>query len=121
MVSQPDRAFCTAAGGASARANYSLSELRKQASTPLALKEVARISVLHSSVLDYLVKLVNERYQVLASFPDFTSAVSITWGRVTHGHAATPMHGFGSWSGHGHSGRHVECRKGGDGLQLGTV
>lgn len=39
--------------------------------------EVARVSTLHSSVLDYLVKLSNERYAVLASWPDFTTAVSV--------------------------------------------
>ena len=61
-------------GSASAKAKYSVGDLRKQASEQLALKDVARISVLHSSMLDYLVKLANERYQVLASWPDFTAA-----------------------------------------------
>jgi len=36
---------------------------------------VARVSVLHSSILDYMVKLANERYDILASWPDFTTAV----------------------------------------------
>ncbi len=39
------------------------------------LKDAARVSVLHSSALDYLVKLANERYAVLAQWPDFTAAV----------------------------------------------
>lgn len=62
------------AGGASAKAKYTAAELRKLAAKPLALQDAARISVLHSSVLDYLVKLANERYNVLASWPDFTTA-----------------------------------------------
>ena len=64
-------------GSASAKAKYDVASLRKQAAEPLSLVEVARVSTLHSSVLDYLVKLSNERYAVLASWPDFTTAVSV--------------------------------------------
>jgi hypothetical protein len=42
------------------------------------MQDVSRISVLHSSFMDYLVKLTAERYQVLGQFPDFTTAVSGT-------------------------------------------
>lgn len=62
------------AGSASAKAKYDVAALRKLASDPLTLHEVARVSVLHSSILDYLVKLSNDRYNVLASWPDFTTA-----------------------------------------------
>ena len=63
-------------GSASAKAKYDVATLRKLAANPLTLHEVARVSVLHSSILDYLVKLANERYNILASWPDFTTAVS---------------------------------------------
>lgn len=62
------------AGSASAKAKYDVAALRKLATKPMTLHEVARVSVLHSSILDYLVKLSNERYNVLASWPDFTTA-----------------------------------------------
>mmetsp|Transcript_22918 Transcript_22918/g.68126 ORF Transcript_22918/g.68126 Transcript_22918/m.68126 type:complete len:206 (-) Transcript_22918:373-990(-) len=62
------------AGSASAKAKYDVASLRQLAAKPMVLHEVARISVLHSSILDYLVKLANERYNVLASWPDFTTA-----------------------------------------------
>lgn len=62
------------AGNASAKTKYDVATLRRLAASPLTLHEVARVSVLHSSVLDYLVKLANERYNVLASWPDFTTA-----------------------------------------------
>eukprot|EP00798_Chlamydomonas_sp_ICE-L_P021167 gene21167-28063_t len=62
------------AGGASASAKYPVSAMRKLAATPTELVDAARISVLHSSVMDYLVKLSNDRYNVLASWPDFTAA-----------------------------------------------
>ena len=41
----------------------------------LSPQDVARVSVLHSSFMDYLVKLSAERYAVLARWPDFTAAV----------------------------------------------
>ena len=63
-------------GSASAKAKYDVAALRKLAASPITLHEVPRVSVLHSSVLDYLVKLANERYNILASWPDFTTAVS---------------------------------------------
>ena len=65
-------------GSASAKAKYDIASLRKLAAKELTLHEVARVSVLHSSILDYLVKLANERYNILASWPDFTTAVSNT-------------------------------------------
>lgn len=34
------------------------------------------VSVLHSSLMDYLLRLSHERYSVLASWPDFTKMVS---------------------------------------------
>lgn len=61
------------AGRASAKAKYTSAELRKAGSKPLALVEVARISPLHSSFMDYLLQLAHERYAVLAKFPDFTT------------------------------------------------
>jgi hypothetical protein len=61
------------AGSKSAKAKYDVATLRKLASSPLTLHEVARVNVLHSSILDYLVKLANERYNILASWPDFTT------------------------------------------------
>lgn len=64
------------AGGASAKARYNAGDLRKLATKHLALQDVARVSVLHSSFLDYLLRLANERYAVLAQWPDFTTAVS---------------------------------------------
>jgi hypothetical protein len=62
-------------GSSSAKAKYDVSSLRKLAAKELTLHEVARVSVLHSSILDYMVKLANERYDILASWPDFTTAV----------------------------------------------
>ncbi len=53
-----------------------MASLRQLAAKQMTLYEVARVSTLHSSILDYLVKLSNERYNVLASWPDFTVAVS---------------------------------------------
>lgn len=46
-----------------------------QAATTTALVDVARVSVLHASFMDYLLRLAAERYAVLAKWPDFTSAV----------------------------------------------
>jgi hypothetical protein len=39
------------------------------------LQDVTRVSVLHASFMDYLLQLANERYQVLAQWPDFTTLV----------------------------------------------
>lgn len=62
------------AGSASVKAKYSAAALRKLATKELALVDVARVSVLHASFMDYLVQLANDRYQILASWPDFTTA-----------------------------------------------
>lgn len=59
-------------GSASASAKYSPADLRKLAAKKLTLAEVARVSVLHSSLMDYLLRLSHERYSVLANWPDFT-------------------------------------------------
>jgi hypothetical protein len=48
----------------------------KRVSEGCRLQDVARISVLHASFVDYLLALSAERYAVLAKFPDFTTAVS---------------------------------------------
>mmetsp|Transcript_23092 Transcript_23092/g.50685 ORF Transcript_23092/g.50685 Transcript_23092/m.50685 type:complete len:210 (+) Transcript_23092:102-731(+) len=62
------------AGSATVKAKYGAADLRKLAAKELALHDVARVSVLHSSFMDYLVKLANDRYKILASWPDFTTA-----------------------------------------------
>lgn len=62
------------AGSASARAQYSAADLRKQSAKAIQLAEAARVSVAHSSFVDYLLRLSAERYAVLAQWPDFTSA-----------------------------------------------
>jgi len=62
------------AGSASAKAKYSVEDLRKQATKHTQLAELARISTLHSSFVDYLLRLAAERYQVLAQWPDFSTA-----------------------------------------------
>lgn len=61
-------------GSASARAQYSAADLRKQSAKAIQLAEAARVSVAHSSFVDYLLRLSAERYAVLAQWPDFTSA-----------------------------------------------
>ncbi|KAG1663733.1 hypothetical protein FOA52_006102 [Chlamydomonas sp. UWO 241] len=62
------------AGSAKASAKYEVAKLRSMAAKQMTLYDVARVSVLHSSILDHLVTLSNERYNVLASWPDFTTA-----------------------------------------------
>ncbi|PNH06553.1 hypothetical protein TSOC_007062 [Tetrabaena socialis] len=62
------------AGGSSAKASYAPSDLRKAASSPIALQDVSRISTTHSSFMKHLLALTHERYSVLASWPDFTKA-----------------------------------------------
>ncbi|MEW5305733.1 MAG: hypothetical protein WDW36_008252 [Sanguina aurantia] len=64
----------SAAGGAPVKAKYSSSDLRKLSNKEIALADVARISVAHSSFTDFLMKLSHERYSVLAQWPDFTKA-----------------------------------------------
>lgn len=43
----------------------------------MTLADAARVSVAHSSYVDYLLRLAAERYAVLAQWPDFTSAVRL--------------------------------------------
>lgn len=40
---------------------------------PITLYETARVSVLHASFMDYLLRLANERYNLLSQWPDFTT------------------------------------------------
>lgn len=61
------------AGGATASAKYSQSDIRKLQGTPTSLVDVARVSVLHSSLMEYLLSLSHERFEVLSKFPDFTT------------------------------------------------
>jgi hypothetical protein len=49
------------AGRASARAEYDAADVRKLQANPLVLADVARISVLHSSLMEQLVRLSHER------------------------------------------------------------
>lgn len=99
-VSQPRSPLNTSPtlppGSASAKAKYDVASLRKQAAEPLSLVEVARVSTLHSSVLDYLVKLSNERYAVLASWPDFTTAVSVVECGLVGGRGRARERGYAS-------------------------
>lgn len=44
--------------------------------SPLCQLLACRISTTHSSFMNYLLTLTHERYSVLASWPDFTKAVS---------------------------------------------
>lgn len=50
------------AGSASAKASYGASDVRNLGADSIALRDVARVSVLHSSFVDYMVKLSAERY-----------------------------------------------------------
>lgn len=61
------------AGGAAANAKYPVAALRKLAAKEIALVDAARVSVLHASLTDYLLRLSHERYNVLAQYPDFTT------------------------------------------------
>ncbi|GBG00352.1 hypothetical protein Rsub_13084 [Raphidocelis subcapitata] len=64
------------AGRASARASYAPSSIRKLQSTPLTLYDTPRISVLHASFMEHLLRLAHERYSLLAQWPDFGVAFS---------------------------------------------
>lgn len=63
---------CTA-GSATVRAKYAAADMSKLAASPTQLHDVARISVLHSSLMEYLLRLAHERYSILAQFPDFST------------------------------------------------
>lgn len=59
------------AGGASAKATYSPAALRRAADSPVELAETPRVSVLHSALLDALLRQSHARYQQLSAWPDF--------------------------------------------------
>lgn len=60
------------AGGAAAKAAYPSAALRRLADAPLELAETPRVSVLHSALLDALMRQAHARYQALSSWPDFS-------------------------------------------------
>lgn len=64
------------AGKAQANASYPANSLRGLAAEPLVLYDVARVSVAHSSFMEYLLRLSHERYSLLAQWPDFSSMFS---------------------------------------------
>jgi hypothetical protein len=61
-----------AAGAASVRASFPASALRRQADAPLELAETPRVSVLHSALLDALMRQAHARYAQLSAWPDFS-------------------------------------------------
>lgn len=46
---------------------------RRLQANPITLYEASRVSVLHASFMEYLLRLANERYNLLAQWPDFTT------------------------------------------------
>jgi hypothetical protein len=60
-----------AVGGAKATVSVTEDSIRAAQGTPTQLHEVARISVLHSSLQKHLLRLLQERFSVLAQYPDF--------------------------------------------------
>jgi hypothetical protein len=60
------------AGGATCRASYPSSSLRRLADNPMELAETPRVSVLHSALLDALMRQAHARYASLSSWPDFS-------------------------------------------------
>jgi hypothetical protein len=62
------------AGRAAARATYAPAAARKAAAEPVTLYETPRVSVLHASLQDHLLRLAHERYNALAQWPDFSAA-----------------------------------------------
>lgn len=59
-------------GSASVRTALETSDLKKAASSALTLYDVSRVSVLHASLMEYLLRLAHERYSILSQWPDFT-------------------------------------------------
>jgi hypothetical protein len=47
--------------------------VRRLQSSPVTLYEAARVSVLHASMMEYLLRLAHARYSLLAQWPDFTT------------------------------------------------
>lgn len=60
------------AGGSSVKATYNPAALRRAADAPMELAETPRVSVLHSALLDALMRQAHARYQQLSSWPDFS-------------------------------------------------
>lgn len=60
------------AGKSTVKTEYDAADVRKLQSSELALYDTARVSVLHSSFMEYLLTLSHERYTILAQWPDFT-------------------------------------------------
>ena len=66
-----------AAGRAAARASSAPAAARAAAgAAPLALYETPRVSVLHASLMEHLLRLAHERYGLLSQWPDFAAAFS---------------------------------------------
>jgi len=61
------------AGKATAKATYPANSIRQLQASPVTLYEAARVSVLHASFMEYLLTLANERYNILAQWPDFST------------------------------------------------
>eukprot|EP00775_Hariotina_reticulata_P008193 gene8193-8384_t len=61
------------AGKAAAKASYAANSVKKLQAEPLTLYEASRVSVLHASFMEYLLRLANERYNLLAQWPDFST------------------------------------------------
>jgi hypothetical protein len=70
--------------GVTVKAKYAPSDLRTLQNTPIGLYDVTRTSVLHTSIVDYLMSASSERYAVLASFPDFTTMFGKDYYYRTH-------------------------------------
>ncbi|KIY98032.1 F1F0 ATP synthase associated 19.5kDa protein [Monoraphidium neglectum] len=48
----------------------------KLQASPLTLYDTPRVSVLHASFLEHLLRLAHERYSLLSQWPDFSSALA---------------------------------------------
>lgn len=64
------------AGGKAASASYAPGSVRKLQSSPLTLYDTPRVSVLHASFMEHLLRLAHQRYSLLAQWPDFSAALS---------------------------------------------
>jgi hypothetical protein len=60
------------AGKATAKASFAANSVKQLQASPITLYEASRVSVLHASFMEYLLRLANERYNLLAQWPDFT-------------------------------------------------
>jgi hypothetical protein len=59
-------------GKATAKASFAANSIKQLQASPITLYEASRVSVLHASFMEYLLHLANERYNLLAQWPDFT-------------------------------------------------